>query len=175
MLITDWTPEAIKDLHRDKFIFDFSDDPGKLQEMPLYAAYYLLGCLLFRARQHLLRRIHDDTRPEDLDPQFLSNILCFLLTIRLAEIDGKLVPNQFDDSELICEFSEFNRDFTIIYKIGSFSTFGRSTVEINDMEWQDHAPEFRLLTVTALIKALARNAVKIAPIVAPNVGGLTNG
>jgi len=172
MLVTDWSPDAIKEVHRDKFVFDLSDEPCKLQEMPLYAAYYLLGVLLFRARQHLIGRLHDRARPEDLDPQFLSNILCFLLEVKLAEHDGRLVPNQFDDVELVCEFSAFNREFNIHYMIG---VFAHSTVEINDIEWQDHAPEFRLLVFSALIKAIASGNIKIAPVLDRNVGGLTNG
>jgi hypothetical protein len=172
MLITDWTPDAIKDSHRDKFIFDFSDDPCKLQEMPLYAAYYLLGCLLFSARHYLIRHLNDKVRTGDIDPRFLTNILCFLLAVKLAEHDGRLVPNQFDDAELICEFSAFNREFTLSYRIGIFN---HSTVEINDMDWQDHAPEFRLLAVSALIKSIAEGNIKIAPIRDPNVDGLTNG
>lgn len=172
MLITEWTPDVINDSHRDKFIFDLSDDPGRLQEMPIYAAYYLLGVLLFRAKQHLIGRLHDITLLEDIDPQFLTNILCFLLAVKLAEHDGRLVPNQFDDVELTCEFSAFNREFTISYRIGIFK---HSTVEINDMEWQDHAPEFRLLVVSALIKSIAEGNIKIAPIRDHNVDGLTNG
>lgn len=172
MLVTDWSPDAIKELHRDKFVFDLSDDTGRLQEMPIYAAYYLLGVLLFRARQHIIGRLHDITLLEDIDPQFLTNILCFLLAVKLAEHDGRLVPNQFDDVELTCEFSSFNREFTISYRIGIFN---HSTVEVNDMDWQDHAPEFRLLVFSALIKSIADGNIKIAPIRDHNVDGLTNG
>ena len=91
MLITEMTPDAINESHRDKFIFDLSDGTGRLQEMPIYAAYYVLGCLLFRERQRLIRRLHDGQRHEDRDPQVLTDLLCFLLTVKLAEHDGRLV------------------------------------------------------------------------------------
>lgn len=172
MLITEMTPDAINESHRDKFIFDLSDGTGRLQEMPIYAAYYVLGCLLFRERQRLIRRLHDGQRHEDRDPQVLTDLLCFLLTVKLAEHDGRLVPNQFDEEDLICEFSAFNREFTIRCKLGIFI---HSTVEINDMEWQDHAPEFRLLVLSALIKSIAEGNIKIAPIHDHTVDGLTNG
>jgi len=171
MMITDWSPNL-----KNRKNFTFRDEDGNDKvclEMPLHAAYFLLGALSFRVRQHLLDHLITYKKGgfyTTANSRLMTNLMCFLLMVRDSERQNKqTVLNEFDDSPCVCSFSSFNREFVLRYNPRSF---GRDELEINDIEWEDHSPEFRLLCVTAFIRELAKKKVECVPLIYD--GHLTN-